>query len=73
MFAMQKVGVVIEIIRLQDKKEQKKYIFTQDQVNCGIHCQWIVQRPKAQADSGAYYKNFIRKKQNLRLNTKMWT
>lgn len=29
---MQKVGVVIEIIRLQDKKEQKKYIFTQDQV-----------------------------------------
>lgn len=53
---MQKVGVVIEIIRLQDKKEQKKYIFTQDQVNCGIHCQWIVQRPKAQADSGAYYK-----------------
>lgn len=29
---MQKVGVVIEIIKLQDKKEQKKYIFTKDQV-----------------------------------------
>lgn len=73
MFAMQKVGVVIEIIRLQDKKEQKKYIFTQDQVKLWNSLPMDCAKTKTQADSGAYYKKFIRKKQNLRLNTKMWT
>lgn len=56
--------------RVKRSKRSKAFSHS-TKLNCGTHCQWIVQRPKA--DSGVNYKKFLGKSHKLRWSTKSWT